>query len=335
MDDVTVTTTPTDYQLAAVAELAKAAAPAAPQTAQDATEPVAEGEDAVPAAEARDGATEATDEAPEEEAKPAADTKQERLSRAYTALAKQRQKLAARREQFAAETARFAAEREQLVREATEAKAVREAVAAAKSDPLKALEVLGIDYDTLTQAVLSSGRPESADVKAAREEIRALRDEMQRREQAREEAAFTQAARAAEQSTRSELSALSRDEGRYPLASKMDPAEAADAAWQVMEDVYRQSQKILAVADAMTYVEEALSERLSRWGVAPTPPTKGGSGRVNGVGNKPAKPEAAAAPARSTPRTLTNTMAAQPASPPAEMSEAELRKAAATLIRFV
>ena len=90
-----------------------------------------------------------------------------------------------------------------------------------------------------------------------------------------------------------------------------------------------------AVADAMTYVEEALSERLSRWGVAPTPPPKGGSGRVNGVGNKPAKPEAAAAPARSTPRTLTNTMAAQPASPPAEMSEAELRKAAATLIRFV
>lgn len=330
MNDVTVTQTPTDYQLAAVAELSKAAAPAleAPSAAEEAP---AEAEAPAEGAEAQDGAAEGEETA---EGDKASENKQERLSRAYTALAKQRQKLAARREQFAAETARFAAEREQLQREVAEAKAMREAVAAAKLDPLKALEVLGVDYDTLTQAVLSSGKPESADAKAAREEVRQLREEMRRRDEEREQAQFAQAARAAEQATRSELAAVAQDEGRFPLASKMDAAEAADAAWQVMEDVYRRSQKILAVADAMAYVEEALSERLSRWGVAPTPP-KGGSGRVNGVGAKPAKPEAAAAVARSTPRTLTNTMAAQPASPPAEMTEADLRKAAASLLRFV
>jgi len=331
MDDVSVIQTPTDYQLAAAAELAKATAPAAAEAPPEGDAQVAEGDTPPEGAEAQDGATEGEGGA-EDEAKP--DAKQERLSRAYTALAKQRQKLAARREQFAAETARFAAEREQLQREVAEAKAMREAMAAAKVDPLKALEVLGVDYDTLTQAVLTSGKPESADARAAREEVRALREEMQRRDAEREQAQFTAAAQAAEQATRAELAAVARDEGRFPLASKMDAAEAADAAWQVMEDVYRRSQKILAVADAMAYVEEALSERLSRWGVAPTPP-KGGSGRVNGAGAKPAKPEAAAAVARSTPRTLTNTMAAQPASPPAEMTEAELRKAAASLIRFV
>lgn len=338
LDDQSVTQTPTDYQAAAIAA-ANAAAEAPADAPAEGAEAAAPPEGEAPADGAAEGQAEATDadaekadadkdgDKPEDGAKP-----EKKLSAAFTALARREQKLRARREALQNESARFAAERSAWEREVQSARALRQQLEAAREDPLKALEVLGLDYDTLTQRVLTGGRPDaSADVKALREELKALREEQTNREREREVMSQRAAANAAAADARAQLATLSRKADTFPLVSRMDPEEASDAAWQVMEDVYGRSGKILAYDDALSYVEEALTDRLSRFGVAVPP--RGGSARVNGVA-KATKPEADAAVARPKPRTLTNGMTSVPSAPTRDMTVDELKAEAAKLLRY-
>lgn len=336
LDDQSVTQTPTDYQAAAIAAASAAAeAPAdAPAETADAAAP-AEGE--TPAEGQAEGTDADAEQADAEKADADKDAsgeggKEKKLSAAFTALARREQKLRARREALQNESAKFAAERTAWEREVQSARALRQQLEAAREDPLKALEVLGLDYDTLTQRILTGGKPDtSAEVKALREELKALREEQVSREREREVMSQRAAAQAAEADARAQLATLSRSADTYPLVSRMDPDEAAAAAWQVMDDVYGRSGKILAYDDALSYVEEALTERLTRFGVAVPP--KGGSARVNGAA-KAAKPEADAAASRPKPRTLTNGMASVPSAPTRDMTVEELKAEAAKLLRY-
>lgn len=274
------------------------------EAAIDAAEAAAQGHDpdAADAPEGEDG--EATEEAP---AKP------DKVSAAFTALAKREKKLNRRRAEFDAERQKFESERQTWQQKVAQAEHILSQVGEWKKDPLKALEGLGTDYESLTRRILEGAPQESPEVKAVRQELQALREEMTRREREQFDAQQRAAASAAKNDAFGKLATLSRDENEYPLASRLDPDEAAQAAWQIMDEAYSRTGKIIEFSDAVGYVEEALQERLSKFGVAL--PSRGGTGRANGVA-KAAKPEADAAIQRRKPTTLTQRAAAETSSIP-------------------
>lgn len=297
---ITETTPIADFYVRdAAPEAAEAEAPA--ETAE-VTEEAAEQE---PAEAAEGEAGEATEEPSEE-----AQAKPDKVSAAFAALSKREKKLNRRRAELEATQKQFESERTEWAKAIEQANQIIAQANEWKKNPMKALEALGTDYETLTKQYLSGEVPqaEAPDVKQLRAEMQALREEMSRKERERFDMENRARAEAAKGDAMRNLSSISRNTEQYPLASRMDPEEAAEAAWQVMESVYSSSGKIIDLNDAVEYVEEALQQQLSKFGVAV--PSRGGAARVNGVA-RAAKPEADAAAQRRKPSTLSHRAAAE------------------------
>lgn len=209
-------------------------------------------------------------------------------------------KLASRFAALAREEKRVRQQRETLKQEQAQLASFKSAVEKIRTDPLGALKELGVDYDDLTRRVLSGGKPGPED------EIRELRERQERFErerqeqaeraqQAQVEQAFTQAKR--------ELGEMSRDSGKYPLASAFEAAEVAENAFAIIERHFAKTGKALSFNEALGEIEtrlEAQRDRLLK-----------------------AKPMAPATPPKTPPKAITNRMATEPGTAPRELTYEE------------
>jgi HAMP domain-containing protein len=282
-----------------------------------------------------DAAAESTEEVAPEGAEETAEEvsgKPDKVSAAFTALAKREKKLNRRRAELEATQKQFESQRAEWSRAIEQANQIIAQASEWKKNPLKALEALGTDYEALTKQVLSGEVPQEApEVVQLRAEMQALREEMTRKERERFDLENRSRAEAAKNDAIRSLGSISRSEEQFPLASRMDPSEAADAAWQVMESVYASSGKIIDLSEAVEYVEEALQQQLQKFGVSV--PSRGGAARVNGVA-RAAKPEADAAAQRRKPNTLTQRIASESSVNLDEMDSRQRDEYISKLIRW-
>ena len=299
-----------------------------PTAVEPAEETTAEAPVEAEAPESLDGeAVETTEEQPEETA-----GKPDKVSAAFTALAKREKKLNKRRAELEATQKQFESQRAEWAKAVEQANQIIAQASEWKKNPLKALEALGTDYEALTKQVLSGEVPQEApEVVQLRAEMQALREEMTRKERERFDLENRSRAEAAKNDAIRNLGSISRSQEQFPLASRMDPSEAADAAWQVMESVYASSGKIIDLSEAVEYVEEALQQQLQKFGVSV--PSRGGAARVNGVA-RAAKPEADAAAQRRKPNTLTQRIASESSVNLDEMDSRQRDEYISKLIRW-
>jgi len=300
-----------------------------PTVVEPAEETAAETSAEAEAPESPDGEVmETTEEQPEE-----ASAKPDKVSAAFTALAKREKKLNKRRAELEATQKQFESQRAEWSRAIEQANQIIAQANEWKKNPLKALEALGTDYESLTKQVLSGEAPQEApEVSQLRAEMQALREEMSRKERERFDLENRSRAEAAKNDAIRNLGSISRSEEQFPLASRMDPTEAADAAWQVMESVYASSGKIIDLNEAVEYVEEALQQQLQKFGVSV--PSRGGAARVNGA-VKTAKPEADAAAQRRKPNTLTQRLSSESAIIPDELTSRQRDEVVAKMIKWM
>lgn len=213
-------------------------------------------------------------------------------------------KLSSRFACLAREEKRIRAQRDELKRHQEELRSFKAAVEKIKTDPLGALQELGIEYDTLTRSVLSGGKPDPADeIKELRERqeawIREQREAQERQEQARVEQAFTQAKR--------EIASLaSSSSERFPLVAGWDPNEVAESAFQIIEQTYNKTGHFMSYDDALQEIEN----------------------RLDSYREKLLKAKPVAPAQKQPPRSITNRVASQQGTAARELSPEERRMAA-------
>lgn len=210
---------------------------------------------------------------------------------------------------LAREEKRIRKERDALKAKEAELSTFKAAIDKLKTDPLAALQELGVDYDELTRRVLSGGKPDASDeVKALREKLEALERERQaeaeRAQQAQIEAAFAAAKR--------DLATMSRDSARFPLASKWDAAEVAEGAFALIEAHFTKTGQVLSFDAALQEVEKRLEDYRKRL-----------------VGDAPSQSAPSPqAPPKAPPRAITNGVVTAQGTALAELSEEERREQA-------
>lgn len=273
-----------------------------PQPAE-ATETAPEAVEGEPAPEGQEAAESEPQEPAEsegegEESKPEPaeeDSKKDKFATRFAALAREEKRIRKERDALKAQEAELAR--------------FKGAIEKLKTDPLAALQELGVDYDELTRRVLSGGKPDASDeVKALREKLEALERERQaeaeRAQQAQIEAAFAAAKR--------DLATLSRDSARFPLASKWDAAEVAEGAFAIIESHFTKTGQVLSFDAALQEVEKRLEDYRKRL-----------------VGDAPSQSAPSPqAPPKAPPRAITNGVVTAQGTALAELSEEERREQA-------
>lgn len=194
-------------------------------------------------------------EKPEEkkEEKPADSERLARLAAKESKLVRQQREWKAQVEREKAEIAR---EREALRQWASLPEV-------AKTDPLKALESLGLSYDQITDALLSgvSAKPEPAPVK--REDVdRIVADRLQKEREEAQRQAQEAAAQEALSAFQNEVSDfLNEKADQYELISLQ---KADTLVMEVIEAHFSESGELLEISEAAELVEAHLEEEAKR-----------------------------------------------------------------------
>lgn len=133
-------------------------------------------------------------------------------------------------------------------------------VARIKSDPLSVLQEHGVTYDQLTEAILAGGSGMNPDIQALKDEIKALKEGVDKtfitKEEQAEEAALTEMLYEAE--------SLAKDGDAFEMIRERN---AYDRVLRLIHDTYKKTGRVLDVSEAMNKVEGALlddAEKLAR-----------------------------------------------------------------------
>lgn len=197
-----------------------------------------------------------------------------------------------------------------------------------KANPLKTLEELGMPYDKLTQLVLNDGKlPPEMQLELVKQdldskyskEIEELRNQIQEREKQQEEARYQETI----ESFKHELNNFVKDNTeKYELISAND---ATDLVFEVIEDHYNDTGRILSNEEAADAVEEYLLEEAKK--LAESKKLKSLFGAAE------AKPEVQE---RKSQPTLSNNLSSQGVSPKSErfLSDDESKALAANLLKW-
>lgn len=211
-------------------------------------------DNATPAAAAGTPAP-AAEKPPEAQAQPATEQKTEPqpkpidLGKGFAALAREEQRIRGERQALKAEQQAIAQHR-----------AVLDAIAKAKENPLAALQATGLTYEQLTEWILQNQQePTEADRLAALEK---REQERQERAKADEEKAKQDVAAKQIETFKGNLTKAITDAGeKYELIN----AEGAhEAVWEVIEGNFEKTGQVMAWADAADLVEKHLEERAKK-----------------------------------------------------------------------
>lgn len=221
-------------------------------------------------------------------------TQDTRFSSRFAALAREERRI---RVQTNREREAIRAERAQLEAERAQFASIQSAIEQLKTDPLAGLKALGVDYEALTRRVITGGKDDHQD------EIRQLRErqeqfEKERREQA-EQAEKAQVEAVFAQARRDIAARVTED--KYPLASSYGASEVADVALRIIEREFSATEKVISYDAALAEVEKQLEAKFERL--------------------LKTKPQAARQ--KTPPRAITNRVATEPGTAPAELSYAE------------
>lgn len=142
-----------------------------------------------------------------------------------------------------------------------------------KSQPLSVLLENGVTYDQLTEAILNGGQQYNPEIQALKEELKALKEgvdkSFQTREQQQEESALTEMLYEAE--------ALAKEGEDFALIREQD---AYEQVLRLIHSTYKKSGRVLDVREAMEQIENKLlvdAEKLAKLQkvqgrLAPPPP---------------------------------------------------------------
>jgi hypothetical protein len=153
--------------------------------------------------------------------------------------------------------------REIAAREAAIAKREAELVdprALAKTDPVKAAEMLGITYEEMTRHILETAKPRTTEGKLTEVEkrLQQLQDDIKNREVNAQKAIQEQA----QASTMEDISNLiSTEVDAYELIRE---TQNAQLVWDVMENYFHTHKKILSVQEACDHTEKYLDSQLDK-----------------------------------------------------------------------
>lgn len=200
--------------------------------------------------------TQAASEAPKEEAKP----KEDPLSSQYATLARKERALRAQIQQFKAEQEKFKAEQSSYKAPETDlSKYVdRERL---KADPLAVFAEAGLSYDEIVEQVLSRSQIQTdprvnaqlakmeAEIKAAREEAKALRDAQETSQKQSYQQAVAQ--------IKSEVSKAAFTDPSYEM---IKATNSINDVVELIEETFKSDGTLLTTEEAMQMVEDHLLE---------------------------------------------------------------------------
>ena len=153
--------------------------------------------------------------------------------------------------------------REIAAREAAITKREAELVdprALAKTDPVKAAEMLGISYEEMTRHILETAKPRTTEGKLTEVEkrLQQLQDDIKNREVNAQRAAQEQA----QADTLEDIANLVATEvDAYELIRE---TQNSQLVWDVMENYYHTHKKILSVQEACDHTEKYLDSQLDK-----------------------------------------------------------------------
>lgn len=189
--------------------------------------------------------------------------------------------LAAQEAKVNAERQKLKAERDAIEKDRAEVEKWKQAQALKAKDPFAWLEAEGLTYDALTERQLARNQPLTPEAlpKLVDERIGKLREDLEAKERAREEAAKTQAQKEREALEEQHRAAVERWHGeiREHVTSKADAypltnaAGAVDTVAVVADRHFAETGKILTHDEAAKLVEDELTEFvLSKAAAIPT-----------------------------------------------------------------
>lgn len=139
--------------------------------------------------------------------------------------------------------------------------------AEARANPMLALKEIGVSYDDLTKFVLQGKMPEgsSSEVKAVREEMQRLRQELNEKDKRRQERSKLMA----DQRVQQEISAFRQEVGNYIKSNAekfelINLNEASHLVSQKIESHFAETKQILPTAEAAEAVERYLEDLVDK-----------------------------------------------------------------------
>jgi hypothetical protein len=213
-----------------------------------------------------------------------------------------------KREQQALERERLAKERERDVDGRFKRVEEFESI---KTNPKKALELLGLSYDELTQAMLADGSiPPEVQIRRLDEKLEQFKSEQQKAEELRIENEKKLARENEERiitNFKGEISQYIKDNvSRYELTAF---EEQQDLVFDVIDEHYNRTQKVMTIQEAADKVELYLEQKETKrkelskiktiWGMLPPPAQKQVQAQIQ----------------TQKPKTLTNNLTASPPAP--------------------
>lgn len=246
--------------------------------------------------------TQASAEVPAEPEK----AKEDPLSSQYATLARKEKALRAQIQQFKAEQEKFKAERDTLSKPAEIDYSKYIERDRLKADPLSAFEEAGLSYDELTEQVLARQSMQTdpriirqmeqmqAEIKAAREEAKALRDS----QEGAQKTAYEQAVA----NIRSEAGKLVLTDPSFEMVKATN--SVSDVV-ELIEQTYKEEGNLLSVEEACQMVEDHLLEEAMKLTKIKKLQQKLGQSTANPPVNNSKQQQSNA------PKTLTNGMTGQ------------------------
>lgn len=150
----------------------------------------------------------------------------------------------------------------ELARQAEEIKAFQEMKRSARLNPVEALKQLGLTYEEVTEYLMNDNKPTpSAEVMSVKQELEEFK-----RQAAEEQRRFMEEQRSRAEAEQQEIVEQFHEEVSDYVAQHADTYEltslygGANLVWQVIEENFKQTQKLMSIPDAAKLVEEHYEE---------------------------------------------------------------------------
>jgi hypothetical protein len=210
------------------------------------------------AAEVVQGAAEAevpVAEAPVAAPEPAPEQPKERNSERFAALARKEAEVYRKQQAVRQQQA-------EIARQAEEVKAFRDLQRQAALNPLEALKALGLSYEQITEYMMNDNKPTpSLEVVSLRQELEEFKKQSQAERDAARKQAQELAAKEQQQIIEQFRGEVSEYVKQHSETYELTALYGADnLVYQVIEEAFNQSGKVLAIPEAAKMVEEHLEE---------------------------------------------------------------------------
>jgi hypothetical protein len=188
-------------------------------------------------------------------AEPAPEQPKERNSERFAALARKEAEVYRKQQAIRQQQA-------EIARQAEEVKAFQDLRRQAALNPLEALKSLGLSYEQITEYMMNDNKPTpSLEVVSLRQELEEFKKQSQSEREAARRAAEEMAAKEQQQIIEQFRGEVSEYVKQHSETYELTALYGADnLVYQVIEEAFNQSGKVLAIPEAAKMVEEHLEE---------------------------------------------------------------------------